>query len=260
MKFGSLLVLSVFVLFSLNIAVCALGEDAVAIWMFDEGSGDVAADATGNGHDGDINGAQWTNGKFGGALEFNGASDFVEVPNDEALNLTTYTIVATFQIPAGETPDWYTVVCKDTTGPARTYGMWVTPDTGLLNCSFSSDTAWFGLYDPNTDPDIDTRVDDGDWHTVAITYDMEMYRVFVDGELEAEKETVAEPDVADMTLTIGSWHDGGWFGGLIDEIYLAEGALSHADIKRFSSGIAMATPVYSKDKVAVTWGQIKGSR
>ena len=34
-------------------------ESIVGIWLFDEGKGDAAADSSGNGNDGEINGATW---------------------------------------------------------------------------------------------------------------------------------------------------------------------------------------------------------
>lgn len=47
-------------------------------WKLDEGSGTVAHDASGNGHDGTFKGApQWVTGKIGGALQFDGVDDFV---------------------------------------------------------------------------------------------------------------------------------------------------------------------------------------
>jgi len=232
-------------------------KDVVAVWTFEEGDGDVAKDETKNGHDGKITGAKWVDGKFGKALQFNGSSDFVEVPHDDALSLQNYTIVTTFKIPATPT-DWYTIICKDTGGPIRNYGLFVGTNS-LLNCSFSSGNQWQGIYDANVDPDLDTKVDDGKWHTVAIVYDMKTYRVYIDDNLEAQKETTGKPDAADMTVTIGSWHDGGWLNGLIDEIYLSKRALSEYEIQKFSAGIAVASSVYPHQKIAATWGEIKNA-
>ena len=50
----------------------------VAHWNFDEGIGTVLADNSGNNNSGFIYGANWANGITGGALEFNGSSDYVE--------------------------------------------------------------------------------------------------------------------------------------------------------------------------------------
>ena len=254
MKFNLLIIFTI-ILPCLNLTSYAKDKDVVAVWMLDEGKGDTTKDSTENGHDGKINGAKWVDGKFGKALQFNGTSDFIEVPHDDALNLQTYTIVATFKIPATPTA-WYTIICKDTAGPIRTYGLYVGT-TGLLNCSFSTGNQWRGIYDKNVDPDLDTMVDDGKWHTVAIVYDMKTYWVYIDGKLEAQKKITDKPDTSDMTVTIGSWHGDGWLNGLIDEIYLSKRALSETEIKKFSSGIAAASPVYPQGKIAVTWGSIK---
>src|SRR5678810_161074 len=52
----------------------------VAHWTFDEGSGTIVHDTSGNNRNGTMTGGEWTQGKFGGALRFNGA-DFVTVAN-----------------------------------------------------------------------------------------------------------------------------------------------------------------------------------
>jgi hypothetical protein len=62
----------------------ALMNGLVGWWKFDEGSGLVAYDSTGNGNDGNLtNGPTWVTGKIGGALSFDGQDDFVELNNFE---------------------------------------------------------------------------------------------------------------------------------------------------------------------------------
>ena len=54
-------------------------ETIVGMWLFDEGEGKIAKDSSGNGNDGEIKGdANWIDGKFGKALEFDGTEDRVE--------------------------------------------------------------------------------------------------------------------------------------------------------------------------------------
>ena len=49
--------------------------ELVANWRLDDGSGTVAVDSSGNGHDGTLLlDPQWVEGKYGGALEFGGIS------------------------------------------------------------------------------------------------------------------------------------------------------------------------------------------
>src|SRR6185436_3565054 len=51
----------------------------VAAYSFDEGSGSVLNDVSGNGHSGSINGAAWAAGHSGGALSFNGTNASVDL-------------------------------------------------------------------------------------------------------------------------------------------------------------------------------------
>jgi hypothetical protein len=62
--------------------------ELVAYWTFDEGSGNIVYDSSGNDNNGTINGAEWDTGKYGPALRFNGQDNYVEVPTSESLEIT----------------------------------------------------------------------------------------------------------------------------------------------------------------------------
>jgi hypothetical protein len=52
--------------------------DLIGWWKFNETAGITAADSSGNGHDGTLNGnPTWATGKLGGALRFDGVDDYV---------------------------------------------------------------------------------------------------------------------------------------------------------------------------------------
>jgi hypothetical protein len=62
----------------------------VAAYGFNEGSGTTVIDASGNGNTGTISGASWvTSGKYGTALSFNGTNNWVTIPDNASLDLTT---------------------------------------------------------------------------------------------------------------------------------------------------------------------------
>ncbi len=62
----------------------------VGAWLFDDGGGAVAEDSSGNGKDGELaGGAEWVDGQFGGALEFNGTDAWVTVPEIDPLEKAT---------------------------------------------------------------------------------------------------------------------------------------------------------------------------
>ena len=52
----------------------------VGYWNLDEGSGVIAHDTSGGGHNGAVNGAAWTAGKINTGLTFNGSSNSVITP------------------------------------------------------------------------------------------------------------------------------------------------------------------------------------
>lgn len=63
-----------------------------AHYAFDEGIGNIAGDSSGNGNDGTISGADWTTGKIGGGLRFDGIDDKVSVPvvNNEEMSISAW--------------------------------------------------------------------------------------------------------------------------------------------------------------------------
>src|ERR1041384_7882876 len=62
----------------------------VAAYNFDEGSGALLNDLSGNGNTGTAQNATWAAGKYGGALKFTGgANSLVNVPDSASLHLTS---------------------------------------------------------------------------------------------------------------------------------------------------------------------------
>ena len=64
LKSGFYLALLIFAaLFVCQASFAAIDQSTiVGLWLFDEGSGSTTADSSGNGHDGEINGAVWVDG------------------------------------------------------------------------------------------------------------------------------------------------------------------------------------------------------
>jgi len=70
-------------------------DGLVGHWKFDEGSGTIAYDASGNNNHGTlVDGPNWVDGKIGGALDFDGSNDYVEVDNQDILTSDHITIAA----------------------------------------------------------------------------------------------------------------------------------------------------------------------
>lgn len=64
----------------------SLDYGLVAYWDFDEGSGNILHDVSGNGNNGTIYGAKWVDGVKGKALSFDGVDDYVNVKRTADFN------------------------------------------------------------------------------------------------------------------------------------------------------------------------------
>jgi len=236
--------------------------DVAGIWLFDEDEGEVATDSSGNGNDGVImGGVQWTGeGKFGGALEFNGEDGWVEVPDDDSL-----------EFPAGVD---FTLACwLKVTTPEATPPMIVAK-----NYQPAEVRPWYALYyadqskaatgnvslflrdDAGTSFNIasTTNIEDGEWHHIAGTREKGTLRLYVDGVEEASIDG-ADFDVGtnDAPLHFMS-HLSRFMGGFLDEVFIVRRALSADEVGRImTNGIDMMLAVSSLDKLPTTWAKIK---
>jgi len=88
----------------------------VAAYNFNEGMGFTVTDISGNGNNGTVSGTSWTTeGKYGGALVFNGLS-WVTVNDSNSLDVTTGMTLEAWVYPTDLPNNWTTVMVKETTG------------------------------------------------------------------------------------------------------------------------------------------------
>ncbi|MEN3356580.1 MAG: hypothetical protein V7637_562 [Mycobacteriales bacterium] len=204
--------------------VGAAGAGLVAAYGFDEGAGATAADASGGGNTGTLTGAAWsTAGRFGGALSFNGTSNWVTVPDAAALHLTTGMTLEAWVRPAA-TSGWRTVLMKERPGglayslygydnsakPPAVYGNFAGTDVSAAGGSALPLSTWSHL---------------------AGTYDGATLRLYVNGVQVATKARTGPLPTSTSPLRIGgnsAW--GEYFSGLIDEVRIYNRALSAAEI------------------------------
>jgi hypothetical protein len=99
-------IMAVCVVFAIGLMESSVQADIVANWAFNEGAGSTAYDSVGS-NNGNIIGATWTGGKYGSALNFNGAGNYVSVAENPSLRFTqtdSFTI-AYWAKPAGTNGD-----------------------------------------------------------------------------------------------------------------------------------------------------------
>jgi hypothetical protein len=199
----------------------------VAAYSFDEGWGSTAADASGNANDGMIQGATWTQGKYGHALAFDGKTAWVRVANTPSLALTTGLTLVAWVYPAVLGADWKAVLVKEqASGPAgAAYYLYADspadqPATGVFIDGYQ-DLFGGGRLVPHT------------WTHLAATYDGIMQRLYLNGIEVASRAKTGSLAASGGPLGIGS--DSAWwetFEGRIDEVRLYNRALSAAELQR----------------------------
>ena len=195
----------------------------VAAYGFEEGGGASVSDVSGNGHTGAISGASWTaQGRYGGALSFNGSSNLVTVGASPLLNLTSGMTLEAWINPtaASGTRD---VLIKEGT------------NVDLYNLYARN---WRGRPESNVYAGGANRVAEGatlptnTWSHLAGTYDGTTLRLYVNGVQVASAAYSGTIGTSSGPLRIGGnslW--GEYFQGAIDEVRIYNRALTALEIQ-----------------------------
>ncbi len=215
-----------------------LTDGLVAHWTFDEGEGDVANDSAGE-NDGTIYGAQWTDGQIGGALEFDGVDDYIELPHN-AITTREFTIAAwANQFGPGGGVDSENVIFQQ------------RDDDSVVSTADSTVVLWAGAVVKSTypyagaiirDSEATTqlvrypRTDFGEWHHYVLSVNLSDITFYVDGE-EVARTTSSQggdyvTDIDHISIGKHSYRgaDRGFFNGLIDDVRLYNRGLSADEI------------------------------
>jgi chitodextrinase len=104
-------------------------DGLVAAYSFDEGAGLSVSDASGNANGGAITGATWTQGRFGGALAFDGDHSFVTVADSNSLDLSSAMTLEAWVHPKALGTTWRTAIIKEA-GTRLAYALYANTDTG----------------------------------------------------------------------------------------------------------------------------------
>jgi len=228
----------------------------VGLWLFDDGSGDVVSDSSGNGNDGTINGDfQWDIGKFGGCIVASGGGS-INVPVSASLDTVTgaMTIAAWFRVDADSDTgirrqNAFLLEDQSTSEPVPdgfSFRIWTT--SGLSP----------GIYGQ-------TELQQGQWYHVAGTYDGSQMTLYIDGVPEAEVMSDAgavidgkwSGDIGTPGDTLQLKYSSESLTGGIDEIVLLNRALDEGEINELMAGALTTTAVDARAKLTTTWAAIK---
>jgi hypothetical protein len=199
----------------------------VGWWKFDEAGGTVAADSSGNGHNGSLQGNPvWRpqGGRLGGAIEFGGHGDYVKIDNESAFDITGQITISAWVNITSVPQEWTGIVTKG--------------DSAWRMSTESAQNAFhFGVAREDY-LNGRTNVSPGQWHHVVCTYDGQKMSTYVDGRLDVSRPRNGPIGTNDFPVCIGEnieltghcWH------GLIDDVRIYNYALSESQIKALANG------------------------
>ena len=216
----------------------AANAGLVAAYGFDEGSGTSVTDQSGNGLNGMVSGTTWAaTGKYGKALQFNGTSATVNVPNAASLDLTTGLTLEAWVDPSTVNGNWRDVIYKgnDNYYLEATSSNASKPDGGLIAGGSYADAYGTAALPANS------------WSYLTETYDGSNVRLYVNGSLVATTARTGSIATSTNQLQIGGdslW--GQYFAGLIDEVRIYNTALTATQIQTdMTTPITPTGPTYS---------------
>lgn len=215
-------------------------KDLIGYWSFDEGSGSVAKDSSGNGNDAalvsgttitalsPVTQPTWTEGKHNKAIRLDGQSQFLDVkksPSIDATGETSYVSMGAWVRMRGftnaERPFRFVFNrCENTTRNEQ-FGLGFEngAPVGSIHFSFALATRVFPL---------------NEWHHLAGTYDSLVFTLYVDGEVAATQDIGWPVSIDTTDLTIGAGQNGQEIieniDGDIDEAYLFSRTLTAAEV------------------------------
>ena len=249
-----------------NVAVtCAAAtgpSGLVAAFGFNEGSGTTVTDQSGNGNTGTISAATWAaTGKYGKALQFNGTSARVNVPDAASLHLTTGMTLEAWVNPSTVNGNWRDVIYKgnDNYYLEATSSNASKPDAGLIAGGSYADAYGSAALTANS------------WSYLAETYDGATLRLYVNGTQVASTAHTGAITTSTNQLQIGGDSIyGQYFAGMIDEVRIYNTALTAAQIQTdqttpvgsasnpLSAPGTLTANTVSSTEIDLSWGAASG--
>lgn len=212
-------------------------DQLVGYWAFDETTGTLASDSSGNGADGELfnmTNDDWVTGFSGNALDFDGSDDYVAIRNiNYAADIAAVTACAWINTAKSgrstiidfDASDYWSLAVNYPGTPNNGRISWITEGHELYGVS---------------------RVDDSQWHHVCAVFNaaaVQDKKIYVDGQLDATADSkpsgfgIGTSSVRYGFIGVGSEassFNGGrspkYFEGAIDEVRLYHRALSDAQV------------------------------
>ncbi len=208
----------------------------VGWWKLDETSGLTAADSSGKGNDGTLTnmaGDEWTNGVRGGALDFDGGDDYIEVPDDPSFDIAEAITVAAWINP-DDAGAWRTILSKFAHTPGWRKDLYWFLYDGKIGASLAGPCGSQGNdWRPNV------PIQSGTWTHVALTYNGSTMIMYKNGANAASTSVSGALMLGDSSSNesfyIGTNTEWGeYFDGTIDDVLIYSSALTADEISQLA--------------------------
>lgn len=236
-------ILYVSVMFSVFCLISSLKaeEGLVGWWKFNEGTGNILHDSSGNGNDGKIYGATWIKGNTGIALLFDGKDDYVVCGNDTSLQIDgSLTISAWIKVSSETDNRWY-IASKGSYKLSLIHGepKEVRYFSALRPVFTVKKEVWPDEIEVQFPEDLPNRkrISKNKWVYIAAVASIEnkIIEIYVDGKLMTSKEwledAIFHSDRASLLIGTESFNSN-HFTGLIGETKIYNRSLSSEEIER----------------------------
>jgi hypothetical protein len=212
-----------------NSSLISIDDGLVGYWSFNEGSGSIVQDDSGNGNDGTIVGANWISGISGSALEITNDEYVGGLPSSFDDTISTALTVTAWVKWYGST-GWDSIIFDGRAEIPRGFAFYIGPD-GYLR---------FHLHKDDTIQSASTIPADGTWVHLAVVFDhnSDILRLYINGNQDNTLTTTEVYDKSNYNPVIGNnlWapYDGKWrpLNGIVDEVRIYNRALSVNEIQR----------------------------
>jgi hypothetical protein len=213
--------------YTANFTAASAPSGLAAAWGFNEASGTIAADASGNNNTATlVGGPARVAGKYGNAVSFDQVNDYLSVPDSSSLNFS---------------------------GSAATLSMWINPatitgDSEVLgkfwNTNMSSPYYQYGLELSSGKPQfyvgtstglagagMDTALALNQWTHLAVVFNGLTVQFYVNGTMVSSKSLAASITARGMALRVGADAAGSQFyKGVLDNLRIYSRALSATEV------------------------------
>lgn len=216
--------------------VSGIVSDKVAIWHFNEGSGQTAYDAGGNNNvatlgsspSADANDTTWYNGIAGYGMKFN-ENDFMYTLNSPSLQTSGDLTIKAWLYPTNISKGRQGIISKH-----YSYEYDIIMEDGSIGCPRGQISFYHGngTYEEIQEPS-GMVVSENQWNYIAISRNMtdKTIRFYLNGKFVGADDFVAAPVASTYNISIG-WRKGtgNYFNGIIDEIEIYNRVLTGDEI------------------------------